>query len=248
MTDHTTEKENSRIALVTGGNRGIGKEICRQLARKGLHVILGSRSQSNGEAAAAELEAEGLPVEVLALDVSDAESIAQAVAQLKAKHGQIDVLVNNAGVFLDNQADNKQGSSSVFEIETAVIDETFTTNVYGPLRLIQAIAPLMQASGYGRIVNLSSGMGQLENMGGGSVAYRLSKGALNVITCIVEAELNADDIKVNAMCPGWVKTDMGGENATRDVAQGADTAVWLATLSADGPSGKFFRDRQELAW
>ncbi len=161
-----TEKENSRIALVTGGNRGIGKEICRQLAGKGLHVILGSRSQSNGEAAAAELEAEGLPVEVLALDVSDADSIAQAVAQLKAKHGQIDVLVNNAGVFLDNQADNKQGSSSVFEIETGVIDETFTTNVYGPLRLIQAIAPLMQASGYGRIVNLSSGMGQLENMGG----------------------------------------------------------------------------------
>ena len=239
-----TEQETSRIALVTGGNRGIGKEICRQLARKGLHVILGSRSQSNGEAAAAELAAEGLPVEVLALDVSDADSITRAVAQLKAKHGQVDVLVNNAGVFLDN----KQGSSSVFEIETAVIDDTFTTNGYGPLRLIQAVVPLMQATGYGRIVNVSSGMGQLENMGGGSVAYRLSKGALNVLTCIVEAELNADDIKVNAMCPGWVKTDMGGENATRDVAQGADTAVWLATLSADGPSGQFFRDRQALVW
>ena len=166
-----TEQETSRIALVTGGNRGIGKEICRQLARKGLHVILGSRSQSNGEAAAAELAAEGLPVEVLALDVSDADSITRAVAQLKAKHGQVDVLVNNAGVFLDN----KQGSSSVFEIETAVIDDTFTTNVYGPLRLIQAVVPLMQATGYGRIVNVSSGMGQLENMGGGSVAYRLSK-------------------------------------------------------------------------
>lgn len=240
-------KHDSKIALVTGGNRGIGLEICRQLAQKGLHVIMGSRSQSKGESAAAPLQAEGLNIEVLALDVDDARSIDQAVAHIQAQHGQLHVLVNNAGVFLDNE-DPQRGS--VMGIARSTIENTFNTNVYGPLQLIQAVLPLMQSQHEGRIVNVSSGMGQLENMGGGSTAYRLSKAALNVITRIVDAELDSaqSNIKINSMCPGWVKTDMGGEHATRDVAQGADTAVWLALLDADGPSGKFFRDRQELAW
>lgn len=236
---------DQKIALVTGGNRGIGKEICRQLAQKGLHVILGSRSQSQGEQAAAELVESGLDVEVVTLDVSDKASIAHAVQHITQTHGQLDVLVNNAGVFLDNEA---EAHGSALHIQSQTLEDTFRTNLYGPLQLIQACVPLMQARGYGRIVNLSSGMGQLANMGGGSTAYRLSKTALNALTRIVAAELTQPNLKVNALCPGWVKTDMGGENATREVAQGADTAVWLATLTEDGPSGKFFRDRQVLDW
>lgn len=240
------EKTNdSKIALVTGGNRGIGKEICRQLAQKGLHVLLGSRSQSQGEQAAAELAESGLKVEVVPLDVSDKDSIAQAIASMVKSHGGLDVLVNNAGVFLDNEA---EAHGSVLHIQGKILEDTFRTNLYGPLHLIQACVPLMQARGYGRIVNLSSGMGQLAHMGGGSTAYRLSKTALNALTRIVDAELSSPHLKVNAVCPGWVKTDMGGDNATRDVAQGADTAVWLATLAEDGPSGQFFRDRQVLDW
>ena len=236
---------DQKIALVTGGNRGIGKEICRQLAQKGLHVMLGSRSQSQGEQAAAELAESGLEVEVVTLDVSDKASIAHAVEQITQTHGQLDVLVNNAGVFLDNEA---EAHGSALHIQAQTLEDTFRTNLYGPLQLIQACIPLMQARGYGRIVNLSSGMGQLANMGGGSTAYRLSKTALNALTRIVAAELTDPNLKINALCPGWVKTDMGGENATREVAQGADTAVWLATLAEDGPSGKFFRDRQVLDW
>lgn len=236
---------DQKIALVSGGNRGIGKEICRQLAQKEIRVLMGSRDPAQGEQAAAELTQAGLPVEVIALDVSDASSIAQAIAHIQEKYGRLDILVNNAGVFLDNDTSHH---GSVLQIQPQTLQDTFLTNVYGPLQLMQACVPLMQAQNDGRIVNLSSGMGQLANMGGSSTAYRVSKTALNALTRIVHAELNTPHIKVNAMCPGWVKTDMGGPNATRDVRQGADTAVWLATLAPDGPSGKFFRDRQVLEW
>jgi len=152
--------------------------------------------------------------------------------------------VNNAGVFLDN----KTGENSVFKVGVDTIQETLQTNLYGPLQLIQQLVPLMQKQSYGRIVNLSSGMGQLSDMGGGSTAYRISKTSLNALTKIVHAELKTDQIKINAVCPGWVKTDMGGENASRSVSEGADTAVWLATLNANGPNGGFFRDRRPLEW
>ena len=233
-----------RIALVTGGNRGIGKEICRQLGAKGLHVILGSRSLEKGEAAAAELREQGNPeIEVLELDVSSSASIEQAVETIKSKYGQLDVLVNNAGVFLDNNRE----TPSVRQVSVQTIEDTFAPNLFGPLQLMQGLLPLMEKQGYGRIVNLSSGMGQLSDMGGGSTAYRLSKTALNALTRIVAAEAEGN-IKVNAMCPGWVQTDMGGENATRSVEQGADTATWLSLLDDDGPSGGFFRDRQPIDW
>lgn len=233
------------IALVSGGNRGIGKEICKQLAEKGMLVLLGCRDRAQGEAAAAEIhEQVGGEIEVLELDVSSAESIQAVAEQIKSKYGRLDVLVNNAGVFLDKQKDE----NSVFKVSVDTIQQTLQTNLYGPLQLIQQLVPLMQKQSYGRIVNLSSGMGQLNDMGGGSTAYRISKTSLNALTKIVHAELKSDQIKINSVCPGWVKTDMGGENAKRSVTQGADTAVWLATLNANGPNGGFFRDRQLLDW
>ncbi len=234
-----------RIALVTGGNRGIGKEICRQLAAKGLHVLLGSRSRESGQAAAAEIEGseENPTVEVVELDVNSTDSIQQTMEHIKEKYGRLDVLVNNAGVFLDNNAE----TPSVMDVQLKTVQDTLNTNVYGPLQLMQAAVPLMQKNGYGRIVNVSSGMGQLNDMGGGSTAYRVSKTALNALTRIVAAEAEGN-VKVNAMCPGWVQTDMGGENATRTVDQGADTAIWLSMLPDDGPSGGFFRDRNPIDW
>jgi len=234
-----------RIALVSGGNRGIGLEICRQLAAAGLQVVMGSRSLAKGQQAAeALLQATGLKVEVLSLDVSEPESIRQALATITENQGRLDVLVNNAGIMIDKS----QAQPSVLDVTPATIHQTLETNVYGPLLLIQGAMTLMQKGNYGRMVNVSSGMGQLSEMGGQFAAYRLSKVMLNALTRIVHAERPSEQIKINTMCPGWVRTEMGGPQASRDVAQGADTAVWLATLPADGPSGQFFRDRQPLPW
>lgn len=236
---------DKRIAVVTGGNRGIGLEICRQLARqKEIQVVLTSRDLSKGQAAAQQLAEEGLQVEVFQLDMTAASEMAALAQWLKQTYGRLDILVNNAGVLLDQQ----RGQSSVFTIQLDTLQETMASNVYGPLLLCQALVPLMKANGYGRIVNLSSGMGQLSDMGGGYTAYRFSKVALNALTRILAAELHDSPILVNCMCPGWVKTEMGGPGANRSVEQGADTAVWLATLPNDGPTGMFFRDRSPISW
>lgn len=234
-----------RIAVVTGGNRGIGLEICRQLARReDLHVVLTSRDVAKGQAAVAQLAAEGLEVTAFQLDTTSAADISALAAWLQTTYGRVDILVNNAGVLLDQQ----RGQGSVFAAELDTIKETMDSNVYGPLLLCQALVPLMKENGYGRIVNVSSGMGQLGDMGGGYTAYRFSKVSLNALTRILAAELHDSPILVNTMCPGWVKTDMGGPSANRSVEQGADTAVWLATLPNDGPSGMFFRDRSPISW
>lgn len=236
---------DKRIAVVTGGNRGIGLEICRQLARRqDLHVVLTSRDVAKGQAAVAQLAAEGLEVTAFQLDTTSAADISALAAWLQATYGRVDILVNNAGVLLDQQ----RGQGSVFAAELDTIRETMDSNVYGPLLLCQALVPLMKENGYGRIVNVSSGMGQLGDMGGGYTAYRFSKVSLNALTRILAAELHDSPILVNTMCPGWVKTDMGGPSANRSVEQGADTAVWLATLPNDGPSGMFFRDRSPISW
>lgn len=236
---------DKRIAVVTGGNRGIGLEICRQLARReDLHVVLTSRDVAKGQAAVAQLAAEGLEVTAFQLDTTSAADISALAAWLQATYGRVDILVNNAGVLLDQQ----RGQGSVFAAELDTIRETMDSNVYGPLLLCQALVPLMKENGYGRIVNVSSGMGQLGDMGGGHTAYRFSKVSLNALTRILAAELHDSPILVNTMCPGWVKTDMGGPSANRSVEQGADTAVWLATLPNDGPSGMFFRDRSPISW
>lgn len=229
------------IALVTGANRGIGFEICRQLAERDINVILTSRAEKNGEVAQEKLSSRGLDVTSHQLDVSDPVSIKRLVSFVSDEYGRLDILVNNAGVYIDDH-------SSVLQIDMDAFQTTMTTNLHGPLQLCQAFVPMMKEHRYGRIVNISSGMGQITEMGSGYPAYRISKVGLNALTRILAAELQGTDILINSMCPSWVRTDMGGANATRSVAQGADTAIWLATLPKGGPQGGFFRDRKPIPW
>jgi NAD(P)-dependent dehydrogenase (short-subunit alcohol dehydrogenase family) len=233
---------DKRLAVVTGANRGIGLEICRQLANEGLRVILTSRDEAKGSEAQTELAKSNLDVLYHRLDVTDGASVAVFTEYLKKEHGRADVLVNNAGVLIDGRG------ASVLQAEIEVVRQTMEVNFYGALRMCQAIVPLMQRNQYGRVVNLSSGLGQLDDMGDGTPGYRASKAALNALTRMVAAATKDKDILVNSMCPGWVRTDMGGPNATRSVEQGAGTAVWLATLPHGGPTGGFFRDKQPIPW
>jgi len=230
-----------QFALVTGGNRGLGLETCRQLAARGLHVILGSRDPEKGAAAVESLAREGLTLIQRTLDVTRPEQIESALEFVQSTCGRLDVLVNNAGIYLDEQA-------SILDLDLTDFGLTMETNFSGPLRLCRAFAPLMRRQQYGRIVNVSSGYGALSDMGAGAPAYSISKAALNALTCILADELRGGDIKVNAACPGWVHTQMGGPDAPRTPAEGADTIVWLATLPARGPSGGFFRDRRRIPW
>jgi NAD(P)-dependent dehydrogenase (short-subunit alcohol dehydrogenase family) len=220
------------VALVSGANRGIGREIARQLRTDhGFLVLAGSRDPDAIEAA------EGLLP--LALDVADDESVAAARERIEADPGCLDVLVNNAGIAGGSYGDSVEDS----EIEE--IKRVLETNLFGAWRLTQAMLPLLRGSEHPRVVNVSSGAGQLSEMNGGIHSYRVSKAGLNVLTRTL-----ADDggILVNSMCPGWVRTDMGGEHASRSVEEGADTAVWLATLPDDGPTGGFFRNREPILW
>ena len=230
-----------RIALVTGGNRGIGLEVSRQLAGLGIKVILGSRDAARGVAAAKELVAEGLPVETHQLDVSSAKSISECMNWVRLDVGRLDILVNNAGIMIE------EGDADPME-EIEIIRETMQTNVYGPFLLSRIAIPIMKSRRYGRIVNLSSGMGSLAEMGAGYIAYRLSKAGINVVTRVIAAETEGMGILVNSVDPGWVQTAMGGSGATRTVKKGAETVVWLATAPDNGPTGAFFRDRKAIAW
>lgn len=232
----------ARVALVTGGNRGIGFEICRQLAAAGVHVVLTARDAGQGKAAAKQLHDAGLVVEFHRLDVSSCRSIRACVAAVAERRGRIDVLVNNAGIMIDPRG------SRFLDSKLDTYRDTLETNLYGPLQLAQAVVPLMKAHRYGRIVNVSSGLGQLSDMGSGTPAYRISKAAVNALTRILAAEFKDSNILVNSVCPGWVRTRMGGESATRTPEQGADTATWLALLPDGGPTGGFFRDRQPIPW
>ena len=226
-----------RIALVSGANRGLGREIARRLAADGYLVIAGSRDAEKGAEALAGVHGE---VQVKQLDVSDPASVERLVSELEAEHGRLDVLVNNAGVAGDT-------SHLAAEADLDSVKETLDTNLFGAWRLTQAVLPLMERNGYGRIVNMSTGMAQLSDMGGGAPAYRVSKTALNALTRTLSNELG-EGIKVNSVCPGWVRTDMGGSGARLSVEEGADTPVWLATLPDDGPSGGFFRDGEPVPW
>ena len=232
-----------RVAVVTGANRGIGLEICRQLARRGgIRVVLTARNETKGKAATGQLRDEGLEVDFHELDVTSEQSVKTFAGWLEGTCNRCDILVNNAGIAVDPRG------SRFLDSRPATYRQTLDTNFFGPLLLSQALLPLMKRNRYGRIVSVSSGQGQLSDMGVGTPAYRVSKTALNALTCVLAAELQGSAILVNSMCPGWVKTDMGGAGAPRTVQQGADTAVWLATLADDGPSGGFFRDRKPIAW
>ena len=230
--------ENDRVALVSGGNRGIGLEIVRQLAERGLTVVLGSRDGEQGRAAAAGLSG---GVVVRQLDVADPESVDRLSHSVEEEFGRLDVLVNNAGIT------NDEGQRGV-DADLERVREALETNLLGAWRLCEAAIPFMRRIGYGRIVNISTGMAALEDMGGGSPGYRVSKTGLNALTRILASELRGSGILVNSVCPGWVQTDMGGSRAPRPVEEGAEGAVWAATLPNTGPTGGFFRDQRPVPW
>ena len=228
------------IIVVTGGNRGIGFEICRQLTQRGAQVVLTARKSEAGEQAVSKLAAQNLSAQFHPLNVTEHESIAALSDFLQRTFGHLDVLINNAGIITDEEA-------SGLDVKLSTVRATLETNTLAPLHLAQTLAPLLRRSRAGRIVNMSSGMGALSDMEGGYAAYRISKAALNAVTGILAAELRGA-VAVNSMCPGRVKTDMGGANAERDVSQGADTAVWLALDAPQDLTGKFLRDRKVIAW
>jgi NAD(P)-dependent dehydrogenase (short-subunit alcohol dehydrogenase family) len=239
----TARADERFVAIVTGGNRGLGLETCRQLAVLGYQLVLTSRNLSQGEAAAAALRESGLRVVAHQLDVTDPLSVDRLAADVDAAYDRIDVLVNNAGVAL-RPADDK----GTLQVDIETIRQTLEVNTLAPLRLCQAVVPVMRRGGYGRVVNVSSGMGQLDDMESGWPAYRISKTALSAVTRLVAREVSGANILVNAVCPGWVRTDMGGSSATRSVEEGAAGIVWAATLPDRGPSGSFFRDGRPIPW
>ena len=227
-----------RTALVTGANRGIGLAIARQLAERGNAVLLGSRDPDAGEQAAESLRRLGLDAAVVRIDLNVPSTIDAALSDIRKSGRTVDVLVNNAGVLQEKP---------LLELTDAQIAESIAAHVTGPIRLVRSLVPDMIARGYGRIVNVSSGWGSFAEGMGGPGAYGVTKAALNALTVRLSKEL-PPTIKVNAMCPGWVRTRMGGAGASRSPDEGADTAVWLATLPDDGPTGGFFRDRKPIAW
>lgn len=231
-----------RIAIVTGGNRGIGQEIARQLMQGDVFVIVGCRSEPKCALAVDELREIGKNVAGYVLDVNDTKIVRTFVEKVVKHHGAPAILVNNAGVYPE------ASESKVVDSETKVWRETFETNLFGAMRMCREVVPHMKKPRYGRVVNISSGLGQLHQMGEGSPAYRVSKAALNALTRTLAAEVAGTGILVNSMSPGWVKTAMGGEKAPRSVEEGADTAVWLAMLPSNGPTGQFFRDRKPIPW
>lgn len=231
---------NSRVAIVTGGNRGIGLEVCRQLSQRGFTVVLGARDPRKGEQAAATLARSDVRVRPYQLDVADPASIERLRADVQADFGRLDVLVNNAAILYDTW-------QRAVNADLTVVHEALETNTFGPWRLTQACLPLLRRSPHGRIVNVSSGAGSLTDMSGGTPAYSISKAALNALTLMLAAELRGTGILVNAVCPGWVATDMGGGGG-RPVADGAAGVVWAADLPDNGPTGGFFRDGKPISW
>jgi NAD(P)-dependent dehydrogenase (short-subunit alcohol dehydrogenase family) len=227
------------VAVVTGANRGIGLEVCRQLAGEGYAVVLGSRDETKGREAAARL-GDATNVVARQLDVADEESVRAAAGWVREQLGRCDALVNNAAILYDTWARAESA-------DLADIHEAMETNLFGAWRTTLALLPLLRSSGHGRIVNVSSQGGSLASMGAGTPAYHVTKAALNALTRTLAAELRSDGVLVNAICPGWTATDMGGGGG-RPVADGASSVVWGVTLPDDGPTGGFFRDGRPVPW
>jgi NAD(P)-dependent dehydrogenase (short-subunit alcohol dehydrogenase family) len=229
----------SKIALVTGANRGIGLEVVRQFCLAGITTILTSRDEAKGRQAVQWLNFPPNILHFIHLDVDSPDSVAASVEKVRQQFGHLDILINNAGINYDTW----QRASAV---DMQEVEQTIQTNLLGPWRLINAFLPLMKENQYGRIVNVSSGSGAFASQNGSTPAYSLSKYALNGLTVALANDLGNNPIKVNSVCPGWVRTDMGGPGATRSTEKGAETIVWLAQLGPEGPSGKFFRDKKVI--
>jgi NAD(P)-dependent dehydrogenase (short-subunit alcohol dehydrogenase family) len=228
------------VAVVTGANRGIGRAVVRRLAGEGFLAVLGARDEARGRAVAEELGGAGAGVVSCALDVDDEASVRGAVQWVESELGRCDALVNNAAI--DYDTDARATTADLDRVHRAM-----ETNLFGAWRTALAFLPLLRRSPHPRLVNVSSGSGSISDMSAGTPAYSVSKAALNALTRILAAELRADRVLVNAVCPGWVATDMGGRGG-RPVEDGAASVVWAVLLGDDGPSGGFFRDGRPVAW
>src|SRR5215471_13641386 len=229
-----------KTALITGANKGIGYEVACQLAGKGFQVFVGARNRDTGRKAVTEIETQGGKATFLQIDVADNVKVTSAARDFLKTANHLDVLVNNAGIIVD-------GDNAILEISDELIRKTLETNTLGVLRVTRAFVPLLRKSKAPRVINVSSGSGQLtDGADGWAPAYSISKTALNGVTSQLAAGL--PKFAVNAVCPGWVRTDMGGENASRSVEEGADTIVWLASEAPRKLTGKFLRDRKEIPW
>ena len=232
--------KNKPVALVTGSNRGIGYATVKELLKLGQSVVLTSRKEKDGHKAVSELEKFGNVI-YHQLDVSDPVSVEKIAKFIENTFGRLDILINNAGINYDTW-------QKAVDADLTQVEETLNTNLYGAWRMSQAFIPLMKKNTYGRIVNVSSGSGAFAEMGSGTPAYSISKAALNVLTIKLALEVKNDRILVNAVCPGWVRTKMGGPSAPRSLEKGAETIVWAATLPDNGPTGSFFRDKKKIEW
>jgi NAD(P)-dependent dehydrogenase (short-subunit alcohol dehydrogenase family) len=229
----------SKYVLVTGGNKGIGFAMCQGLLKAGYEVILAARSLDKAKAAIEHLQSP--LVHSLVLDVADDHSIHQAADAFAQEFGHLDVLINNAGIYPDE-------GMNILTIDRSILNQAMHTNTFGPIRIVQAFLPLLEKASAARVINVSSGYGALDGLSANASSYCLSKLALNGATMMLAEALKPKSIAVYAMCPGWVRTDMGGESAPRTPEQGADTAIWLATEASFDLSGKFIRDRQEISY
>jgi NAD(P)-dependent dehydrogenase (short-subunit alcohol dehydrogenase family) len=236
-----SSNQPQRIALITGSNRGIGFETAQQLAKRGFHIVIAARDEAIGQRTAKTVQASGSKATFLPLDVSSSSSIRSAAAHFATISNRLDVLINNAGIYPDK-------GFNILTIPREQMVQTLQTNTIGQLEVTQAFLPYLRQAAAARVINVSSGYGQLEGLSPAAPSYCLSKLALNGLTIMLAEALQPDNIAVNSMCPGWVRTDMGGPDATRSVEEGADTTVWLADEAPHELTGKFFRDRQEIPW
>ena len=231
------------VAVVTGANRGLGFAAVEGLARRGYSVVLTARNMRKAQDAADYLIDQGLDVVAQVADVAQPDSLAPVAQFVDQTYGRVDCIINNAGIFPESDAD-----CSVFDSPFDLIEKAFRTNTLGALAVVRVLVPIMKRRRQGCIVNVSSGMGGITEMNGGNPAYRFSKAALNALTRILADELQHTQIRVNSVCPGWVRTDMGGAGAKRSIEEGVAGILWAATLPPDGPTGGFFRDGSPLAW